>query len=323
MGGSGLAWPRLVFVEGLPGSGKSTTAQWIAHEIETGGRPSRWIYEEEMPHPVLGAAPGPYSSWKDLLTHRLSAWATFAAAVRASEAVTVVDSTFLQSSVASMLRRNLEPDTILTYIDRVTDLVQPLDPALVYFLEADSDAAFRRICERRGMAWTLFHLSASDGMAWTRMRGLSGFDGLLAYWREHARVCDAAVSRSRLRTVIVESGIGDWPARRHHIAEFLGPPWPPRAAHSEPDLARFVGRYRGETGRQACVSVRDDALVVEGLLWRDNRLLPRGVAAFDAESWPFRLIFEADTTGVVSRFRLDGPDLVGRRLSGVYDKIAS
>jgi hypothetical protein len=71
------------------------------------------------------------------------------------------------------------------------------------------------------------------------------------------------------------------------------------------------------------VSVRDDALVVEGLLWRDNRLLPRGVAAFDAESWPFRLIFEADTTGVVSRFRLDGPDLVGRRLSGVYDKIAS
>jgi thymidylate kinase len=39
MGGSGLAWPRLVFVEGLPGSGKSTTAQWIAHEIETGGAP--------------------------------------------------------------------------------------------------------------------------------------------------------------------------------------------------------------------------------------------------------------------------------------------
>lgn len=110
---SGLAWPALVFVEGLPGSGKSTTAQWIAHEMEVRGRPSRWIYEEEMPHPVLGTMSGPYTSWKDFLTRRLSGWANFAAAVRASEAVTVVDSTFLQSSEASMLRRNLEPDTIL------------------------------------------------------------------------------------------------------------------------------------------------------------------------------------------------------------------
>jgi len=67
---------------------------------------------------------GSYTSWKDLLTRRLSGWANFAAAVRASEAVTVVDSTFLQSSVASMLRRNLEPDTILTYIERVADLVR-------------------------------------------------------------------------------------------------------------------------------------------------------------------------------------------------------
>jgi hypothetical protein len=56
-----------------------------------------------MPHPVLGAAHGPYTSWKDLLAHRLSGWASFAAAVQASEAVVVVDSTFLQSSVASML----------------------------------------------------------------------------------------------------------------------------------------------------------------------------------------------------------------------------
>jgi len=321
---SGLAWPALVFVEGLPGSGKSTTAQWIAHEMEVRGRPSRWIYEEEMPHPVLGTMSGPYTSWKDLLTRRLSGWANFAAAVRASEAVTVVDSTFLQSSVASMLRRNLEPDTILTYIERVADLVQPLDPALVYFFESDSDTAFRRICERRGMAWTLHHISTSDGMAWATARGLSGFDGLLAYWREHGRVCDAAVSCSRLRTLTVRSPIGDWTARRHLIAQFLGLPWPPSAAPSETDLARFVGLYRSETGRQGRLSVRDDALVIEGLLWWRSRLLPRAAhGVFDVESWPFRLTFEADTTGMVSRFRLDGPDLAGSRLSGAYDRLAS
>jgi thymidylate kinase len=292
--------------------------RWRCRDARPGG-----IYEEEMPHPVLGTAHGPYTSWKDFLARRLSSWASFATTVRTSEAVIVVDSTFLQSSVASMLRRGLEPDTILAYVNRVADLVRPLDPALVYFLEADSDTAFRRICERRGMAWTLHHIAVSDGMAWARARALRGFDGLLAYWREHARVCDAAVSCSRLRTLTVRSPIGAWAARRHPIAQFLGLPWPPSAAPSEIDLARFVGLYRSETGRQGRLSVRDDALVIEGLLWWRSRLLPRALDVFDTESWPFRLTFEADTTGVVSRFRLDGPDLTGSRLSGAYDKLAS
>ena len=319
----GHGWPALVFVEGLPGSGKSTTAQWIAHEMEAQGRPSRWIYEEETPHPVLGVVRGPYASWKDFLAHRLSSWASFATAARTFEAVTVVDSTFLQSSVASMLRRGLDPETILVYLDRVADLVRPLDPALVYFLEADSDTALRRICERRGTAWTLYHISASDGTAWTRARRLSGLDGLLAYWREHAQVCHAAVGRSRLRVLTVESHVADWSVRRHLIAEFLGLPWPPSATPSEIDLARFVGRYKGESGRHARLSVRADTLVVDGLLWWGNRLLPRAVDGFDAESWPLRLTFEADTTGLVSRFRVDGPALAGRRLSGLYERQAS
>jgi hypothetical protein len=243
--------------------------------------------------------------------------------MRTSEATIVVDSTFLTWSVASTLRRGLDPETILLYLERVADLVRPLDPALVYLLEVDSGTALRRICERRGMAWTLYHISSSDGIAWTRARGLSGLDGLLSYWREHARVCDAAVSRARLRTLTVESRIGEWSVRRHLIADFLGLPWPSSAAPSETDLTRFVGMYSGESGRQACLSVHADNLVVEGLLWWRNRLLPRTVDVFDAESWPFRLTFETDATGAVSGFRVDGPDLAGRRLSGLYEKQAS
>ena len=44
---SAAPWPLLVLVEGMPGSGKSTTAQWIAHELTRPGRPARWVYEAE------------------------------------------------------------------------------------------------------------------------------------------------------------------------------------------------------------------------------------------------------------------------------------
>ncbi|HEU5322028.1 MAG TPA: hypothetical protein VFX28_14570 [Methylomirabilota bacterium] len=314
-------WPVLVLVEGLPGSGKSTTAQWIAHELGRRGRPARWVHEGQAVHPVLGSARGPYRSWKDYLAGHLGAWARFAATARTSATVMVLDGAFLQASVHGTLSRGLDPDTTLAYVARVADVLRPLAPALVYFRDADPETAWRKIGERRGMAWTLLHMAAGDGMPWARARELGGMDALLAYWREHARVCDAAAARSNLETLTLESGAGDWPARRRRVAEFVR--LPPGEDASRTDLARFAGRYRSESGREARLSVRDEGLVLDGLLlWSGNRLLPRAPDAFDAESWPVRLTFEADATGEVRRFRLEAPDLAWRGPAGVYEKLA-
>jgi thymidylate kinase len=44
---------ELIFVEGVPGSGKSTTAQFIARRLARSGRPARWFYEEQAPNPFV------------------------------------------------------------------------------------------------------------------------------------------------------------------------------------------------------------------------------------------------------------------------------
>ena len=157
------------------------------------------------------------------------------------------------------------------------------------------------------MAWTLQHIGGFDGSPWARTRGASGMNGVLAYWREHAAICDAVAAGAALRTLTVGPEVGDWPSRRRHIAAFLGLTDPPSAGAIEPDLARYVGRYRNERGRQARLSIHDGALAVDGLLWHRNRLVPRAPSLFEAESWPFRLTFEADPSGDVTRFHLEGP----------------
>src|SRR6185295_5519402 len=103
---SPAAWPALVLVEGMPGSGKSTTAQWLAGELEHQGRPARWVYEGEVPHPVVDPPSGLLRDWKEIPGRHFAGWSRFAAAVRAEETVVVVESAFLQRSVAAMLRRN-------------------------------------------------------------------------------------------------------------------------------------------------------------------------------------------------------------------------
>ena len=211
---------------------------------------------------------------------------------------------------------------IRTFVARIADIIRPLDPALVYFRAPDPATVFRAICDKRGMAWTLQHIGGFDGSPWARTRGASGMDGVLAYWREHAALCDAAAADAGLRTVTVGPEVGDRPSRRRHIAVFLGLTDPPSAGAVVPDLARFVGSYRDERGRQARLSIHDGGLAVDGLLWHRNRLVPRAPSIFEAEAWPFRLTFEADPSGGVARFRLEGPDLPHTRLAGVCEKLA-
>ena len=195
------AWPALVLVEGMPGSGKSTTAQWLAGEFEREGRAARWVYQGEVPHPVVDPLAVLLRDWKEILGRHLTGWSRFAAAVRAEETVVVVESAFLQRSVAAMLRRNLDGEIIRTFVARLADIIRPLDPALVYFRAPDPVIAFRAICDKRGMAWTLQHISGFESSAWARTRGgENGMGGVLAYWREHASICDAVAAGAGLRS---------------------------------------------------------------------------------------------------------------------------
>ncbi len=70
------------------------------------------------------------------------------------------------------------------------------------------------------------------------------------------------------------------------------------------------------------MSTRGDDLVVDGLLWFNNRLLPRAPGVFDTESWPCRLTFETEPSGTVTRFHLDGPALPVASPQGAYEKVA-
>jgi thymidylate kinase len=56
---------RLIFVEGFPGAGKSTTAQFLARQLARSGGRVRWVYEGEVPNPLVPTAPaGGYQSWE-------------------------------------------------------------------------------------------------------------------------------------------------------------------------------------------------------------------------------------------------------------------
>ncbi len=292
----------LILVEGFSGSGKSTTAQWLAIQWSRQGRACRWIYEHQASHPVCGPSGVEYRTWNEFFEERLARWVSFTAAVQASGTLTILESAFLQHLIMVMLRREVDADMIVAFIRRIGEVIRPLDPRLVYFLEPHPDMAYREICGRRGPAWTETVLGYFERSAFSERRGLRGFDGLMAYWREHNTVADRAVAELDLDTLVVDPRLRDWTWRRSEIARFLELPPPPDSPRAEPELARYVGRYRvawNSEIRECSVTLEDGSLVLHDLLWPANRLIWKEANVFYAESWPVELIFEQDAHGTI------------------------
>ena len=312
---------ELIFVEGAPGTGKSTTAQFLARQLARAGRRARWIYEEEAANPLVPQAPaGGYRSWDDFVAARVERWQTVAAELAASDETIVAESALLQLPVFSMLRRNAEQGTIEQLVNRLVHAVERVHPRLVYLAHADPARAWRAIAARRGTAFVASAIARSDESPFAHARGLAGLDAVLTYWRAHTDVCDHIVSWLPMRTLSLDSAAGPWAERRRRICTFLGlaadEPLPPPAA----ELAPLTGRY-GDASQDVTIALGEGGLVLRGALWPTNALLPVAPDVFDVEAWPFRVTFARDGHGEVETLRWDGPRLHWGGPAGVYRRL--
>ena len=288
---------KLILVEGSPGAGKSTTAQWLALTLQRQGRPCRWFYEQQQPHPVVGLEAGAdFPTWDGYYDDRVRRWERFGNDAGASKGLTIFESAFLQYLIFVTLRWLAEPETIIPFLVRIAEAIRPLDPFLVYLDTPDPDAVYQEIVVRRGPQWVAGATRYFEQSDYAAKRGLRGLDGVLTFWREHYALTRQAVDALPLRKLIVDPRRGDWPSRRAEIARFVNLSPAATTVDSDVDLAGYVGRYRVEwkgTTHECAIALQGGALVVNDLgtvLWLANRLIRKDRDVFYAEAWPYEVV---------------------------------
>jgi thymidylate kinase len=226
---------RLVLIEGLPGSGKSTTAQKLAEEITNTGNSCQCFLEWDVDHPIpIGDdfnLDKVITSSREREPSMLQQWQQIAQAARSQELVTVLESRFWQTSVMLMYIAGMPKEDVLASNRRVISAIQALKPILIYFAIDDPKMFAKRTIQlkeeewqRSGFpgSWAQHLFDAFDSQPWMTQRGLSGLEGMLALWEEWAQVSEELYARLPFPKIMIRDPHEDWAKTMKQMRDFLG-----------------------------------------------------------------------------------------------------
>jgi hypothetical protein len=228
---------KLIFVEGLPGSGKTTTASWLASRLRSERLMVNLFLEHQPEHPLnVGGTLHPsgdttgeafflrYTS-ASFVQESLQRWQAFVRAALQAEAISVLDSYPFQNTVRVLLQLNATPDCMRAYAGQVEALVMPLQPVLIYFTHRDLIHALHHlshISAQRGKAWTDYVVELVTHCPYAMARHLEGFSGALVAISDYKQLTDSLVPHSRCPRIVLEDCAWGWEGCYQQIEAFLG-----------------------------------------------------------------------------------------------------
>ena len=208
---------RLVIIEGIMGSGKSTTARWIAARLEESGLRALAITERVEPHPVRGTdgLDHWFQPWLDitiegLVERCLAKWRSFVVQAQATETIYTLDGQLFHGDLTNLFLMGASPKAIAKYCETVADIARPLAPLLIYFYQADVARAIRTIAAERGEEWIKYQVDWKLQAPYSRRLGLTGLDGLVALYKEYRALTDELYSRLDLPKLAIDNSQQKW-----------------------------------------------------------------------------------------------------------------
>ena len=217
---------RLILVEGMIGSGKTTTAERLGDWLSGRGEDVRAFDEGAADHPIrtrrvdelLGApAPG------DPDAYSASQWRRLAERCLRDGHTVILESIFLQNSVMPAFIDGAPAATVTEICAEIQRQAAPAEPFLVYLRPTDIAAAIARVHRARGEPWSSRNLAFVENSPWARRRNLRGRDAVVRLYQAWEPVVSQLYDRYPFGKLMVPDPQHDWPAALQTIRAAVRP----------------------------------------------------------------------------------------------------
>lgn len=177
---------NLIIVEGLPGSGKSTTASMIAGLLKEKNKKVCCVDEGVQEHPADYAD----YDFPDFETEKekiLGKWQSFVKTAD-KDTIYVFNCIFLQNPMCeTMMRFGMSEEASLKYISEIAEIIKPLNPVVIYIDRPDVKATVDSVLEERGNDWLNAVIDYHTSQGYGKQNSLSGYEGYIKCLEERKR----------------------------------------------------------------------------------------------------------------------------------------
>ncbi len=220
-----MAESKLIMLEGLQGTGKSTTALYLALQYQSLGIPYRYYWELEEAHPLsvrTGFQKTPYAL-EERVELGLAKWRGFVDYAKERQAVTIFDGKPFHLTLWYMIRMNDISQQLLTdYIREVLHLIGPLLPKLIYLRHEDLDQALEKLQRDRGDGWVQQTIDQVESSPTGQRRNFAGRRGLIRFLEYYRGLLEETLRALQIDIVTIDTTRGDWHQYYRIIRSFLG-----------------------------------------------------------------------------------------------------
>lgn len=266
---------KLVLVEGIPGSGKSTFARFIANQFERNDYTCNLFFETTYNHPIIYSES--FDDYNIFIESYLERWKKFLLNQYDSDVI-VMESALFQSPIVHLLHKDVDRSVIKSLIVNVSELFREVDCKLIYFYQDDAATAIQKMIDIRGREnFLLRKHNEYKHEKYFLNRMEQGPESHVTFFLDYAALAYKIVKEVAIETIIIENSRRNYPLYEMQLINEFDLRYIPDPYLDLSLLKSYTGTYHNQDLKfDLKVELIDDHLFIFG----NKKLKPKSSSQF-------------------------------------------